>query len=220
MEIQLDHDSDAGDSQLGPPAKVEFVVRRGGSIDRTTPVKITGHRQDLSDSGQDQEIPMRATLGPGHWEFAVVPPEGTYVESMTNAANLRRPQSTALHPPDWFDLFFESRGYSMVAIALADQAAAMRGTVAKDGDAVPGAPVFLWPVDENARRSLHGFRQLIADVDGHFRFTGLPPGDYRMLATFDVTEIDEEKLDEARATTVHVDAGGAAQAELALWIAP
>ncbi len=41
-----------------------------------------------------------------------------------------------------------------------------------------------------------------------------------MLATFDLTEIDEEKLDEARAAAVHVDAGSQAGVDLALWIAP
>ena len=41
-----------------------------------------------------------------------------------------------------------------------------------------------------------------------------------MLATFDLTEIDEEKLNEAGAPTVHVDAGSRAGVDLALWIAP
>lgn len=220
MEIQLDHNSDNGDMPIGPPARVEFVVRRaGGSTDRT-PVKIVGHRQDLSESGEDQEIPMRATLAPGHWELNAIAPEGTYIQSMTNAASLRRAQSNVVPPDDWFDLFFDSRGSSLVTITISDQTAKMDGTVTKDGQSVPGAPVFLWPVAESARRSLHGFRETITDTDGHFGFTGLPPGDYRLLATFDMTMIDEEKLDQAHAITVHVDAGSAPQAELALWIAP
>jgi hypothetical protein len=85
---------------------------------------------------------------------------------------------------------------------------------------VPGAPVFLWPMEESARRSLHGWRETITDVDGHFKFDGLPSGDYRMMATFDVTEVDEEKLGEAHAITVHVDPAGSATVELPLWIAP
>jgi Carboxypeptidase regulatory-like domain len=219
MEMSLDGDSNAADLQLAPPATVDFRVRRGGGSFDKTVVKIVGHRQDLSESGEDREIPMHTALAPGHWELTAVAPEGSYVQSMTNPASLRRAPG-AMQPPDWFDLFFDARGYSIVTITLSDQAATMQGAVMKDAATVAGAPVFLWPVEENARRSLHGFRQMITDVDGHFKFTGLPPGDYRMLATFDVTEIDEEKLDEARAMTVHVDAGISAQAELALWVAP
>jgi hypothetical protein len=107
-----------------------------------------------------------------------------------------------------------------VVITLSDRAASLQGAVMKDAKGVPGAPVFLWPIDEAARRSLHGYRESIADTDGHFSFAGLPPGDYRMLATFDLADIDDEKLEEARAVTVHVDAGASASTELNLWIAP
>jgi hypothetical protein len=41
-----------------------------------------------------------------------------------------------------------------------------------------------------------------------------------MMSTFDLTEIDKEKLDEARAIIVHVDADGSATTDLPLWIAP
>lgn len=218
-ELALEHDSEL-DLQIGPPATVDFRVRRaGGSIDRT-PIKIVGHRQDLSESGEDREVPMHTTLAPRYWEFTAIAPDGTFVQSMTNQWGLRRAQSGVAEPPDWFDLFFDARGYSMVTITLSDQAATMQGSVMQDSKGVAGASVFLWPTDENARRSLHGFRQTSADIDGHFSFSGLPPGDYRMLATFDVTDIDDEKLDEAHAITVHVDAGSASQAELTLWIAP
>jgi hypothetical protein len=125
----------------------------------------------------------------------------------------------SIHPPDWFDLFIETRNFSQVTIVVSDQGAAIQGSVTKDTKGVPGAPVFLWPMDESARRALHGWRETIADVDGHYKFDSLPPGDYRVLATFDLSEVDQEKLDEARAITLHVDAAGAT-AELPLWIAP
>jgi hypothetical protein len=96
----------------------------------------------------------------------------------------------------------------------------MEGTVNHEAKPVPGAPVFLWPVSESARRSLHGYRAAIADVAGHFSFDGLPPGDYKLFATFDMTEIDEDRVEDAHPITLHVDAGGRPSADLSLWIAP
>jgi len=89
-----------------------------------------------------------------------------------------------------------------------------------DGKPVPGAPVFLWPVAESARRSLSGSRQALSDTEGSFRFDSLPPGDYRILASFDVDEIDEELMDVSRATVLHAEASQTANFDLPLWIAP
>jgi hypothetical protein len=221
VEVQLDHDTSTGDVQVSPVQRTDFIVRRAGASGAANiPVTIYGHRQDLSDSEDDKEIPLRAMLAPGQWEFTVRTGPGMFVQSMANPASLRRSQLAAIHPPDWFDLFIDGRGFSQVTIVVSDQAATMQGSVTQDTKGVPGAPVFLWPMGESARRSLHGWRETITDVDGHFKFDGLPPGDYRLMATFDLTEIDEEKLDEAHAILVHVDASGSATTELPLWIAP
>ena len=221
IELQLDHDTNNGDVQVSQLQRTDFIVRRAGTSGvANIPVTIYGHRQDLSESEDDKEIPLRAMLAPGQWEFTVRTSPGVFVQSMTNPATLRRSQLPTIHPPDWFDLFIEGRNFSQVTILVSDQAATMQGSVTKDSKGVAGAPVFLWPMEESARRSLHGWRQTITDVDGHFKFDSLPPGDYRMMATFDLTDIDEEKLDEAHAILVHVDASGSATTELPLWIAP
>jgi hypothetical protein len=221
IEVQLDHNTDNGDVQVSPVQRADFIVRRAGASGvANIPVTIYGHRQDLSESDDDKEIPLHAMLAPGQWEFTVHTGPGVFVQSMTNAASLRRAQLPTIHPPDWFDLFLDGRGFSQVTVVLSDQAATMQGSVTQDTRGVPGAPVFLWPMAESARRSLHGWRETITDIDGHFKFDSLPPGDYRMLATFDVTEIDEEKLDEAHAIIVHVDAASSANADLQVWIAP
>ena len=221
IELRLDGNSNNGDIRISQLQRTDFVVRRAGASGAANiPVTIYGHRQDLSESEDDKEIPLRSMLAPGQWEFTVRTSPGTFVQSMTNPATLRRSQLPTIHPPDWFDLFIEGRNFSQVTIVISDQAATMQGSVTQDTKGIPGAPVFLWPMEESARRSLHGWRETITDVDGHFKFDGLPPGNYRMMATFDITEIDEEKLDEARAVMVHVDAAGSATTELPLWIAP
>ncbi|MDQ2948027.1 MAG: carboxypeptidase-like regulatory domain-containing protein, partial [Acidobacteriota bacterium] len=78
---------------------------------------------------------------------------------------------------------------SRIRITVSDRAGQITGTVLGHvSKPVPGAPIFLWPVAESARRSLSGPLQVLSDTDGRFRFGSLPPGDYRLLASFDGTK--------------------------------
>jgi protocatechuate 3,4-dioxygenase beta subunit len=217
-ELQLDHGVENGDVPLGPLPRVNFIVQRAGASGfADIPIKIFGHRQDLSENAEDRPILLRGELPPGHWEFTATVPAGMYVVSMTSYRRSRLPPDSS----DDFDVLIEPRAFSQIFVTVSDQAVKMDGIVKdKDGSAVAGAPVYLWPVNDATRRSLHGYRSTIADVDGNFSFDSLPPGDYRLLATFDLTSIDPDKLEEAHAISVHVDAGGKPSADLVLWVAP
>jgi hypothetical protein len=92
--------------------------------------------------------------------------------------------------------------------------------VTADGKPSQGAPVFLWPVAESARRSLNGPVQTLSDTEGRFRFDSLPPGDYRVLASFDVNEIDADLIELSQAAVVHASASQTATVDLAVWVAP
>jgi hypothetical protein len=67
---------------------------------------------------------------------------------------------------------------------------------------------------------LNGPPQTLSDTEGRFRFESLPPGDYRVLASFDVNEIDWDLIEVSHAAVVHVDASQTATIELAGWVAP
>jgi hypothetical protein len=67
---------------------------------------------------------------------------------------------------------------------------------------------------------LKGYQSTIADTDGHYQFTGLPPGDYRIFSTYDFTEIDEASVEEALAISVHASESQRTEANLTLWVAP
>jgi hypothetical protein len=60
---------------------------------------------------------------------------------------------------------------------------------------------------------------VIADTEGKYHFEGLPPGDYRMLATYDFTEVDEGSMDEGQAITVRATESQRTSADLPLWVA-
>jgi len=216
FELSLDHDTENGNVQLTPPPTVLIHVRPAN-----TALTVIGKRQDLDESEPEQEIKPRTRLAPGHWELTARVAPGQYVESISAFGAIRRETVNAVLPPDWFTIFIPAtRTVAEITVTVSNQAAQLDASVIQDGQPVPGAPVFLWPVDAAARRSLHGDRVVLADVKGHAHFDGLPPGDYRVLSTFDVSEMDQEILDEAAAQTIHVDLGQAASVDLAPWLAP
>jgi hypothetical protein len=220
-ELYLDHDMGGVNLQVAQTVATEFEVRRAGSYaELNTPITLLGRRQDLAEIETEQEIQMpRATLSPGYWEMRAVVPAGQYVRSIAGQRESYRRSWSVEHPPDWFEVYIDGRS-TRVQISVSDQAGQIAGKVTADGKAVPGAPVFLWPVAEAARRSLNGSLETLTDVEGRFRFDSLPPGDYRALASFDVNEIDQDLMELSQAAVVHANASQTATVELTVWVAP
>jgi hypothetical protein len=222
IELFLDRDSDSGNVQVLQVPTVAIEVRRAGSNTLVnTPVTLIGRRQDLSETEVSRDIKgPRTTLAPGNWEFRAHAPAGQYVESITGFPGAPRRPWKAARVSDWYEAFIEPRFPSTIRITVSDKAGQITGSVMTEGKPVPGAPVFLWPVDESTRRSLSGPLQALSNTEGRFRFDGLPPGDYRPLASFDVNEIDEELIEMSRAPVAHVEATQTATIELPVWVAP
>jgi len=221
IELFLDQDSETGTVHLTTLPQVSFEVRHPGSADTgRIPATVIGRRQDLAEAETEREIPTpQATLAPGHWEMNAHVGPGQYVESIVGMfAGPRRSWRTE-RPSDWYDVFLGMSSMARVRITVSDQAGQIAGTVTSEGKSVPGVPVFLWPTTEAARRAV-GSKQVLSDTEGKFHFDGLSPSDYRLLATFDLTEVDEDTLNEARAVTIRVEASQAAAVELPLWVAP
>ena len=222
MELYLDHDMKSVNLQVSQSPPVEFEVRRTGSnAPYDIPLTLFGHRQDLAETEAEREITLpRTTLGAGHWEMRARVPSDHYVESIVSQRGSTRRTWKVDRAADWFDVYVDARLPSRIRITVSDKARQITGRVLVDGKPAGGAPVFVWPVAESARRSLNGPAQALSDTDGRFRFDSLPPGDYRVLASFDVNEVDEDWIELSRAAAVHVDASQAATVQLALWVAP
>ncbi len=221
IELFADKNNMSASIKLQPAPTVEFDVRRTGSASPVNfPVTLTGRRQDLYEAGTEQQIPTpKATLLAGHWELSAQAGPDRYIESIANLySGVRREGQKSV---EWFDVFIDMRNTARVRITVADKASQIVGSVTnKEAKPVPGAPVFLWALAEGARRSLKGYRMVIADTDGKYHFDGLPPGDYRMLATYDFTEVDEGSMDEGQAITVRATESQRTSADLSLWVAP
>ena len=222
LELFLDRDNERGSVQLAAAPEVEFEVRRAGSPGRADiPVTLRGRRLEISEADDERDIPLpRARLAAGYWEMRATVTPGQFVESIGGSRYGSRRAARPERSPEWHDVQVESRGSQRVIIVVSSEAAQIGGSVIAEGKSVPGAPVFLWPVAESARRSLSGARQTLSDTGGRFHFDSLPAGEYRLLSSFDISEIEEEVLEEARAGTIRAEASRVVSIELPLWSAP
>jgi hypothetical protein len=220
FEAFIDKQKTDATVKLAAAPAVEFIARRAGSSTRVA-VSVSGRRHDLYDAEPEQKIETpRATLTAGFWEISAVAGPDQYIESIGGRFAQSRHPIPIEQSIEWFDIFIEMQRPQQVSIVVADGAGKIAGSVVKDAKGVPGAPVFLWPVSEAGKRSLKGYRMAFADTDGKYQFDGLPPGDYRMLATYDFTEIDETSLDEGLAITVHATGSQKTTTDLPLWVSP
>lgn len=173
------------------------------------PVKLTGRRDDLSGAEPAREVPLpMARLSAGYWEFTAAVGPGHYITSIGSDYNDIRRTRRAARPFEWFPVLLEpARGGERIRINVSESAAQLSGVAMNEGKRVPGLPVFLWPVKDETRRMLGGPREVLTDIDGRYRFTGLPPGEYRVLASMDVREMSAEIAEEARAKVVQIGEG-------------
>jgi protocatechuate 3,4-dioxygenase beta subunit len=221
-ELYLEKDNDSGGVRMQRLPEVNWEFRRDGAPLLPMPsITLSGRREDLSNLDEARAIPIpKAPIAPGNWEISATPGSGQYIESIANTFNRRRRAWKVDLSADAYDVYIEA-GYSgRLVVSISDKAAQITGAVTNEGAPVAGAPVFLWPVSEQARRSLRGWRSMLTTADGKFHFDGLPPGDYRMLATFDMSEVDADTMEEARAVTAHTAASQTKTIDLALWSAP
>ncbi len=78
-------------------------------------------------------------------------------------------------------------------VVLDDKPASISGVVEDDGNAMSGPYVVLtsWPISSDGM--LSSLKNVTGDANGKFRFGGLPPGDYRVLA---VSQMSKDSLDQ------------------------
>jgi hypothetical protein len=164
---------------------------RGDPVDVST-IHVLARRNDLAGPGEIQEVKLdanrKAHLGPGPWQLALQPDRGFYVTGFEGPGR----QAPSLHPEGWNDLV--AIGGS-VNFTLSSNPGSVRGTV---------APVFLEPVDLDPTQRIVQTFVTRADVRGQYRFTGLSPGNYRLMASFDFASADSEVMTVAGAKPVRV----------------
>jgi hypothetical protein len=82
----------------------------------------------------------------------------------------------------------------------------MHGTVKYYGEPLVGAPVYLEAWDPDTRKRVTDLKVVRTDIHGVYRFQGLAPGTYRVLATFEYNMPDSASMELAGAKSVRVEA--------------
>jgi hypothetical protein len=80
--------------------------------------------------------------------------------------------------------------------------------------------VFLHPMDLEASAGLTTLQTTSTDLAGRYRFTGLPPGRYLLLSSFDFERPSQDELQAARAAAVSVKESGESNQDLELFVSP
>jgi len=220
QKLVVDHDLDGVSLPLGPlpEFEIEFENPRGQRIPAKS-VEVWARRKELAGEGPAKRIrPENESLAPGPWEISVVPPRDTYVVSISARG---RPDSSPAAAYGWREFFLAPGDWLPVKVVLSSSSAVLSGrvTVSRDQPAA-GAPVFLHPVNLEAGAGLTTLQTTRTDLAGRYRFTGLPPGRYLLLSSFDFERPSQGELEAARAANVSVKEGGETTQDVELFNSP
>ena len=201
----------------------------GGSLqlEEMSPVAIVSkpplartivRRRDPAGTEEPIELKPGMKLPPGYYEVAPQPPATHWVEEV-NLGYSRTRADEDTHP-DWFLTRHTPRRGAVLNVTLAGPAAAVRGQVTDQDKPVAGVVVFLWPDQPATRRSIGGPRRVQTGADGRFEFTGLAPGSYRLIASYELISVDEDMLATMPAQSLSLGAGQNGSVSLTLYRTP
>jgi len=219
MKLQVDKDAEGMRFPLTrqPEFYIEFEERYGQPVDPKT-VVVRARRKSLAGVVPARRIqPLEDPLPPGAWEISVVPPPDLYVTRVSGDRGDQ--ESPALN--GWKEFFMAQGGHARVKVELSSTIAALHGRVMASMDQpAGGAPVFLEPVELEAGAGLIATRTTRTDLQGRYRFSGLPPGRYHVLSSFDFDRPSTEEVEGARADEVALKESSDTSHDLRLFVAP
>lgn len=182
-------------------------------------IRVLARRDDMAGAGPTEVLSLdsnrRVRLSRGPWKLAIQPNPAFYVSAFSGPPYQ---ESSNLHAEGWNDIVAGSGG--SVNFTLSSNPGAVHGTVKSSGQAVVGAPVFLEPSDlEPARRLSESFSTR-TDTQGQYGFTGLAPGNYRLLASFEYSTADSATMSNSGAKPIRIESASDSQQDLELYIGP
>ena len=221
--LPFDLDRDSTDLHVSasrlPGIIVTFDDNKGGRVDPAA-AQVLVRRRQLSGPGPAETLHLddgRASLTPGRWEFALAPNPAYYATGfMMNGRPLPG------RADGWNDVnYLSGPNYTAASIrfTLSSSPGAVHGAVNLSSQPVPGVPVFLEPYDLEPAKRLGPMRMTRTDARGQYQFTGLAPGQYRLLGTFEYRSPDSTEMATARAIMVKVEETRDLQQDLELYVA-
>jgi hypothetical protein len=159
---------------------------------------LIARRLDLDGPGTEGSLSPAQSLTPGPLEFTVRPGPSHYLVSIQNEGE-KSPPPAAID--GWFAL--DIANAPRLHITLSDKPASVSGLVTSASQPVIGAPVFLQLINPDAPELALQSWTGRADAQGNFTFTGLAPGAYRLMSSYDVDFDDPLARSKAVMLTLH-----------------
>jgi hypothetical protein len=209
-ELTIDRDQSRFALLMTEVRETQFSLEGTGASTTTT---AYARRRDLAGTGPIQQFMLgslsRVLLFPGHWEIMATPPDGYYVSQFSGTRN------NNTRPEGWNDTLIT--GYlKRISVTLSHGPGSIHGVVQSAGKPATAAPVFVETWDPVTRQRLLGPRETRTDASGRYRFDGLPPGDYRVLSTFDYASPPVQEFDVRESRPLRIEAVMDAQLDLEL----
>ena len=219
QEFEVDRDlTDVRISGTQPPYVRTFLENsRGGMVDFHL-MQMVARRKELSGPGEQQKIDLSrdsVRLPPGRWEFGLQPSAAFYpIRFLANGTPVQG------RAEGWNEQVVVSTvGLNSAKFVLSDSPGAVHGTVTLGSQQVAGVQVFLEASEIEPARRLRETFVTRTDTHGQYRFTGLAPGNYRLLATFEYKSPGAAEFDIAGAASVKVEETRDFQKDLDLYVA-
>jgi Carboxypeptidase regulatory-like domain len=181
-----------------------------------TDAQILARRKDHAGPHEPQMLKLtnnRVVLGPGRWEFMLLPPPGQYVSSFAGPAVSLIART---RPDGWNETILGNTG--ILRFGLSSGGGVVQGTVKSLGEVVAGAPVYLEAYDPTAGRRVMELRETRTDLRGSYRFDSVAPGTYRIAATFEYLSPETSVMDGMTPRSFRSEPQGTAQVDLDLYV--
>jgi hypothetical protein len=195
--VLVDHDVDGARLSMTPlvPVGVRIAEQEGAKVDLNG-AALFARRKDLDGDGA--VIPVvsnRTVLAPGHWEIAVSTAPNYYPAEVSMFRQTAGPGAN--RRADGWNPITVSSSYPAISVVLSAHPATLRGHVAfSANNAASQVPVFLETFDTNPEEPPQ-VRTTRADQLGNYTFTGLPPGRYLVVSSYDADPTSRASLEAA-----------------------
>jgi hypothetical protein len=153
-------------------------------------------RVDLDGTGPPRAVKQRDPIVPGHWEFQAQVSDDYYVKSIGSQFN-GQSESTE---DGWFGLDLGTS--SQIVVTLSGRPGSVSGLVTTGGKPVAGAAVYLELFDPQLPNPRVRIGEARCDAQGNYKFSGLAPGSYRALSSFDFDPEDRLAMEKAIVITL------------------
>jgi Carboxypeptidase regulatory-like domain len=219
QEFEIDRDlTDIRISGTQAPAlRTLLEDSRGGRVDFRQ-LQMFARRKELSGPGERQKIDLSTDsvrLPPGRWEFALDPSPTLYANGFQTNGN-----PVAGRADGWNeDMLVSGVGVNTVRFILSNSPGSVHGTVTLGTQQALGAPVFLESSGIEPGRRFKEPYTVRTDTRGQYQFSGLAPGEYRLLATFEYQSPSAAEFDLARAVTIKIEEARDLQKDVDLFVA-